>query len=250
MAEELIFGIHAVQAALERRPQNVSTVWMDEARQDRRLRELGRMAEAARVTTRKVPRRKLDEITQGERHQGVVARCQPLPIRGERDLEKYVQGLDETPFLLVLDGIQDPQNMGACLRSADGAGVHAVVVPRDKSSPVTATARRAASGAVESVPFFQVKNLARALEMLKESGIWLVGAADDADKDIYHADLTGPIALILGAEGSGLRRLTREACDFLVRLPMYGSVASLNVAVATGICLYEALRQRMASRQS
>lgn len=242
--EDLICGIHAVQAALASQPKRITLVWVDSERQDHRLRQLCREADAAGVTLRRVPRQKLDQLADGERHQGVVARCQPLPVRGERELAAYLDDLGHPPFLLILDGVQDPHNLGACLRSADGAGVDGVIVPVHQTSPVTATVRRTASGAVETVPLFQVKNLARALESLHARGIWIVGAAGEAETELYKADLTGPLALALGAEGGGLRRLTREHCDVLVRIPMGGSVSSLNVSVATGICLFEARRQR------
>jgi 23S rRNA (guanosine2251-2'-O)-methyltransferase len=244
LGEDIICGIHAVTSVLERRADQVTMLWLDEQRHDPRMSELLALARDHRVTLRRVPRKKLDDLSKGERHQGVVARCQSIPVRGEKELKAFVEALGETPLLLVLDGVQDPHNLGACLRSADAAGVQAVVVPRDHSAPVSATVRRSASGAVESVPLFQVKNLARALEIIKDAGVWLLGATGEAEQSLFELDMTGPIAFVMGAEGQGLRRLTKEKCDQLLRLPMAGSVSSLNVSVATGICLYEAVRQR------
>jgi 23S rRNA (guanosine2251-2'-O)-methyltransferase len=164
--------------------------------------------------------------------------------RSESDLEALIAGIDGAPFLLILDGVTDPHNLGACLRSADAAGAHAVIAPKDNAVGLTPVAVKVASGAAESVPFVQVTNLARTLDRIKERGIWLIGTADDADATLYETDLQGPLALVLGSEGKGMRRLTRERCDLLLRLPMLGRVESLNVSVTAGICLYEALRQR------
>jgi predicted rRNA methylase len=250
MDQDIVVGIHAVKALLEAHPERVTTLLVDEGRVDARLHEIIRIAEAARIAVRRMPRRKLDQLAAGERHQGVAVRCQPLPVRGEAELREHLDSLKNPPLILVLDSVQDPHNLGACLRTADAAGVDAVVVPINQTSPVTATVRRAASGAVESVPFFQVKNLARAMAMLQERGVWIVGAAGETEAELYATDLTGPLALVLGAEGSGLRRLTREHCDQLVRIPMLGSVESLNVSVATGVLVFEALRQRRATPKS
>jgi 23S rRNA (guanosine2251-2'-O)-methyltransferase len=177
-------------------------------------------------------------------HQGVIAFCQSTESYSEDDLQALLEGLDVPPFLLILDGVQDPHNLGACFRSADAAGVHAIIAPKDKSVGLTAVVSKVASGAAEAVPFVQVTNLARTLEILKEMGIWVYGAAGEAEQTLYQADLRGPIAIVLGSEGEGLRRLTRERCDVLLKIPMHGSVSSLNVSVATGIFLFEALRQR------
>lgn len=195
-----------------------------------------------------VPRQELDRLAgngpDGLRHQGVLARMQAPAPGNESDLLELLTGLETPPLLLVLDGVQDPRNLGACLRSADAAGVHAVVVPRDRAAELTAVARKTAAGAAESVPLFVVTNLARCLRELRSAGVWLVGLAGEAETDLYQARLTGPLAMVLGAEGSGLRRLTREHCDELLRIPMAGSVESLNVSAATAVCLFEALRQR------
>jgi 23S rRNA (guanosine2251-2'-O)-methyltransferase len=246
--EDHLCGVHSVRSALRAHPERMVTVWVAEERHDRVVGELLQALHDAGVSVRRVPRRRLDQLSGGVPHQGVVARCQAVPVRGERELAEFLLPLGGAAFLLVLDGVQDPHNLGACLRSADGAGAHAVVLPRDRSAPITGVVRRTACGAAESLPIFQVRNLARGLEALKQAGLWLVGAADDAQEAVFDVDLTGPLALVLGAEGSGLRRLTRESCDRLVRIPMLGSVESLNVSVATGVCLYEAMRQRSASR--
>lgn len=244
MDDELVFGLHAVLAALEAHPERVESVWLDAIRDDRRVRELAQAARQAGIKVHRVPRTKLDQIAAGERHQGAVARVHGSEIRRFDDLPSFLAGLGHDPFLLILDGVQDPHNLGACLRTAEGAGVDAVIVPRDQAVGLTPTVRRVASGAAETVPLFQVTNLARALSELKEAGVWLVGAAGEAEADLYGADLRGPLAVVLGGEERGLRRLTREHCDFLVRIPMSGAISSLNVSVAAGVCLYEAVRQR------
>ncbi len=244
MNDDFICGLHAVAAALEKHPERVEEVWISNERDDARLRGVMEAAQAARIKLHKSPRAALDRLADGVRHQGVVARLRAAPILKEHALEDFLTHLPPLPLLLVLDGVQDPHNLGACLRSADAAGVHAVIVPRDNSAPLSPVARRAASGAAESLPLFQVVNLARALRMLKEAGIWLVGASHSAETDIFHTDLQRPLALVLGGEGKGLRRLTLEECDMTARIPMAGSVDSLNVSVATGICLFETVRQR------
>lgn len=243
-AAGLVCGVHAVRALLASAPERVRMLWLDPQQRDTRVRVLRDTAAAARVPVRELPRAALDRMVAGARHQGVVARCQPLPLRGERELETFLAALTEPPLLLILDGVQDPHNLGACLRSADGAGVHAVIVPRDRACPVTDTVQRVASGALEHVPLFQVTNLARVLEMLKTHGVWIVGLADEAAADLYATELGAALALVLGAEGTGLRRLTREHCDLLVSIPMRGVVESLNVSVAAGVCLYEVARRR------
>lgn len=244
MQEEIIYGYHAVMAVVEHRPKSVAAVWLDEKREDKRSEILAQLLRAAGIRARRVPRAKLDQLAgRGTRHQGVVARIAHAALGGA-DLKGFLDHIESEPFLLVLDSVQDPHNLGACLRSADAAGTQAVILPKDKSAPLSAVTRRAASGAVEVLPIFQVSNLARTLTELKDRGIWILGAAGDAEADIYHTDFTGPLALVLGSEGKGLRRLTRSHCDGLVRIPIYGSVASLNVSVAAGICLFEARRQR------
>lgn len=248
MAEQWTPGIHAVNELLKRRPEDVQRLLLLEGRRDKRLAGIEQAASKAGIRIERVSKQELDQQCELP-HQGVLA-----SVRGqqqgldEQQLPALLDALDEPALLLVLDGITDPHNLGACLRSADAAGVHAVIIPRDKSAPVNATVRKVASGAAESIAVVSVTNLARCLEGLKERGIWLVGASDDATETLYQRDLGGPIALVMGAEGKGLRRLTRETCDFLVSIPMAGAVSSLNVSVATGVCLFEAVRQRQAGR--
>ncbi|MCK9531393.1 MAG: 23S rRNA (guanosine(2251)-2'-O)-methyltransferase RlmB [Gammaproteobacteria bacterium] len=244
--DALVYGLHAVESVL-RTPGRVREAWLDEGRRDQRLRGLAAQLQDAGVPHAWVRRERLDELACGERHQGAVARVRPAQSLNESHLEQLLVQLQEPAFLLVLDGVQDPHNLGACLRSADAAGVHAVIAPRDRACGLTATVRKVAVGAAETVPFVQVTNLARTLRMLRDNGVRIVGTAGETETSLFQADLTGPLALVLGAEEKGLRRLTREHCDQLVRIPMRGSVESLNVSVATGISLFEALRQRLPS---
>ena len=239
---ELIFGLHAVTAAL--RAGSLGQLWADRQRQDARLRRLLDEAAAAGVTVHEADKATLARLSHGARHQGVVA--EPLAASHAPRPRELDSLLDDTPepLLLVLDGVQDPHNLGACLRSADAAGVHAVIAPGDRAVGLTPTVRKVASGAAETVAFYPVTNLARQLRELQQRGIWIVGTADDTGDSLYDCDLRGPLALVMGAEERGLRRLTREYCDRLVRIPMAGSVSSLNVSVATGVVLFEAVRQR------
>ena len=239
-----VAGIHSVRAALKFGPEGVGEVWLERTRRDRRLAELADVARTGGVRLRRVDREELDRAAAGANHQGVLAWVRMPAARSEPDLEELLDGLSAPPFLLLLDEVQDPHNLGACLRTADAAGVHALIAPRDNAVGLTPVVCKVASGAAESLPYIQVTNLARTMDRLKDRGIWLIGAAGEAEGDLYDADLTGAIGLVLGSEGTGLRRLTRERCDRLVRLPMAGTVESLNVSVAAGICLYEALRQR------
>lgn len=247
MSDEVVGGWHAVLALLERAPERVLDVWIDRARKGERREQLLKAAKNAGIKVQEATSEALDARLGADRHQGVVARCRAAAERSEAELPEFLQGLKQAPFLLVLDGIQDPHNLGACLRSADAAGVHAVILPRDNAAPMTAVVRKVASGAAETVPIFRVTNLARVLDILKNAGVWLVGTTGDGEKRIYDVDLNGPMALILGAEEKGMRRLTRDKCDFLVRIPMAGAVESLNVSVAAGVCLFEAVRQRSKS---
>jgi 23S rRNA (guanosine2251-2'-O)-methyltransferase len=240
---ELIFGLHAVEAALKYQPQDIQEIWLDSHRHDTRIQTILGLAKKSDVRINKVSRDYLQEHFTDQRHQGVVASVIPGKAATETDLNQIL-AQQQQPFLLVLDGVQDPHNLGACLRSADAAGVHAVIVPRDRAVGLTATVRKVASGAAEHVPLIQVTNLARTLRDLKDQGVWLVGLAGEAAQDLYDCDLKGPVAVVLGAEAEGMRRLTKEHCDFLVRIPMAGIVSSLNVSVATGICLFEVVRQR------
>ena len=251
-----IYGIHAVDSLLRQNPGSVRRLLAQQGREDKRVGALLELARNQGVPVVREPRRALDELVKG-RHQGIVAETLAQAGPGaagqpnlwqEADLLRLVDEKVEPVLLLVLDGVTDPHNLGACLRSADAAGVDAVVVPRDKAADLTAVSRKVACGAAEVVPFVRVTNLARTLQALKERGVWLFGTAGEAETSLYDSDLCVAMALVMGAEGSGLRRLTREQCDFLVRLPMAGSVSSLNVSVATGICLFEARRQRLAGR--
>jgi len=245
MQDRLVVGVHAVLAVLRRSPTQIEGVWLRSGREDARLAEIEREARAAMVPVYRVERDVLEQMAAGARHQGVVAQLRAPEPRVDQDFDDFVEALRPQALLLVLDGVQDPHNLGACLRSAEAAGVHGVLVPRDNAAPLSAVARKAASGAAEAVPLFRVPNLARALRTLKSKNVWLIGATHDADQTIFSTDLTGPTALVLGGEGKGLRRLTREHCDLLVRIPMAGDVASLNVSVAAGVCLFEAVRQRL-----
>lgn len=249
---QYIYGIHAVDSLLRKNPKSVQRLWVQQGREDKRIASLLELAQNQGVPVAREPRQDLDEMVKG-RHQGVVAETLDDPVHGEvlqsnlwqeADLLRMVDEKDGPVLILVLDGVTDPHNLGACIRSADAAGVDAVVVPKDKSADLTPIARKVACGAAEVMPFARVTNIARTLEALKERNVWVFGAAGEAEKAIYDNDLTGSMALVMGAEGAGLRRLTREHCDFLVKLPMSGSVSSLNVSVATGVCLFEVVRQR------
>ncbi|GAB3464554.1 23S rRNA (guanosine(2251)-2'-O)-methyltransferase RlmB [Azotobacter salinestris] len=240
---ERIYGVHAVEALLRHHPRRVKQLWLAEGRQDPRIQGLLELARQARVPVGQRERRELDEWAEGV-HQGVVAEVSPSQVWGEAMLDELLDRCEGPPLLLVLDGVTDPHNLGACLRTADAAGVQAVIVPKDKSATLNATVRKVACGAAEVVPLVAVTNLARTLEKLRQRGLWTVGTAGEVEQELYGLDLRGPTVLIMGAEGKGMRRLTREHCDYLVRLPMAGSVSSLNVSVATGVCLFEVVRQR------
>ncbi len=243
MSNELIYGIHAVSALLERQPERFLEAWVLKGRDDERLLPLLNQLQQCGVSIQLVTRKTLDDKAEGAIHQGIIARIREGKKYDEQDLWALLEGIEQ-PFLLILDGVTDPHNLGACLRNADAAGVHALIVPRDKSVSLNGTARKVACGAAETVPFIQVTNLARTLRELQERGVWVVGTAGEADHDLYQSKLTGPLALVMGAEGSGMRRLTRENCDELISMPTAGGVSSLNVSVATGVCLFEAVRQR------
>jgi 23S rRNA (guanosine2251-2'-O)-methyltransferase len=240
----LVYGMHAVNAALERAPERVLELWVAQLRDDARARQLKDRADRAGVHVHPGTAESLGKLVGDVVHQGVVAAMRPLKPWDEHDLIRCLSALTVDPLLLILDGVTDPHNLGACLRTADAAGVHAVVIPKDRAASVDGVARKVAAGAAEFVPVATVTNLARTLDVLKERGIWVVGTDGEAEKPLYAADLKRPLALVLGAEGSGMRRLTRDTCDFLVRIPMAGHVQSLNVSVAAGIALFEVLRQR------
>jgi 23S rRNA (guanosine2251-2'-O)-methyltransferase len=245
---ELIYGLHTVQALLEGHPERVLELHVLQGRDDERLNVITAMARQHGISTQVRDRSQLDQLVDGGKHQGVAARVRELVPGSDNDLWTLLDGLKEPPFLLILDNITDPHNLGACLRTADGAGVHAVIAPRDKAAGLTPVARKVASGAAEVLPFIQVTNLARVLKELRERGIWLVGTdLDDTAQPVYACNLKGPLGIVMGAEGTGMRRLTREHCDSLAYIPMAGSVDSLNVAVATGVTLFEARRQRTLS---
>ncbi|MEZ5448080.1 MAG: 23S rRNA (guanosine(2251)-2'-O)-methyltransferase RlmB [Thiolinea sp.] len=246
MSKSIIYGIHAVESALRNDPQHLGQIWIDKQARRDRLRKLQALIEECGLDSRPCDGDQLNRQAGTHRHQGIVAEYQAAKTWSENDLYDLLDQLKEAPFLLVLDGVTDPHNLGACLRTCDGAGVHAVIAPRDNAAGMTPTARKVASGAAETVPFITVTNLARTLDQLKARGIWLTGTSDQADTELYQSNLTGPMALVMGAEGKGIRRLTEERCDFLVSIPMAGQVSSLNVSVATGVCLYEAVRQRRA----
>jgi 23S rRNA (guanosine2251-2'-O)-methyltransferase len=242
MSAKLLFGFHAVGVRLKTAAASVSEVHVDVSRRDQRMRQLVERAQAAGVRVTDSDDARLTQLAGTPRHQGVVARVTPLPQT--HSLDDLLDAVEGPPLLLVLDGVTDPHNLGACLRVADGAGVHAVVAPKDHAVGLNATVAKVASGAAETVPYLMVTNLARTLNELKERDILVVGTSDDAPITLYEAELKGAVALVLGAEGKGLRQLTRKTCDLLVRIPMLGAVESLNVSVAAGVCLYEARRQR------
>jgi 23S rRNA (guanosine2251-2'-O)-methyltransferase len=244
MKQPVTYGIHAVRVLLLRSPQRVRRLLLLSGREDGRLAELRALAERARVPISEADEPSLAELADGGRHQGAVAEIAPLSGDPETRLEEALEAAVGPPLLLVLDGVQDPHNLGACLRSADAAGVSAVIAPRDRAAGVTPVARKVAAGAAETVPFIAVVNLARSLRQLKERGIRVIGTDGSAPTSVFDADFTAPTAIVLGSEGEGLRRLTRECCDQLVAIPMAGAVESLNVSVATGVLLYEAVRQR------
>jgi 23S rRNA (guanosine2251-2'-O)-methyltransferase len=245
VAPVTVFGLHAVRALLERAPQRVLQLWLDARRDDARVREIQQLAQTAGVKLARVDARQLAGRVGEVAHQGVVAEVQPLAGWDEDDLLTALQG-SKKPLVLVLDGVQDPHNLGACLRSADACGAVSVVVPRDRAAGMNATVRKVAAGAAETTPLTTVTNLARALKLIKEAGLWVVGADMAGEKLAWEADLAGALALVMGGEGDGLRELTRRNCDQLVRLPQVGAVESLNVSVASGMLLYESLRQRQA----
>jgi 23S rRNA (guanosine2251-2'-O)-methyltransferase len=240
--KSVLFGFHAVTVRLKTHPASVAEVHFDPSRRDQRMRAFVERAKEAGAKLVETSDERLSQLAGSPRHQGVVARVQALAQ--PHSLDDVLDAVEGPPLVLVLDGVTDPHNLGACLRVADGAGAHAVVAPKDHAVGVNATVAKVASGAAETVPYFMVTNLARTLNELKERNIRVIGTSDQAEKSLYEVDLKGPVAIVLGAEGAGMRQLTTRTCDELVRLPMKGAVESLNVSVASGICLYEALRQR------
>jgi len=238
----VLFGFHAITVRLKTAPQSIIELHIEPSRRDARMRTFAERAREAGIKVVESDGERLDKMAGSPRHQGVVARVEAVKM--PHSLDEVVENIEGPPLLLVLDGVTDPHNLGACLRVADGSGTHAVVAPKDHAVGINATVAKVASGAAETVPYIMVTNLARTLAELKEHDIRIIGTSDDAEHTLYDLDLTGPVAFVLGAEGDGMRQLTRKTCDQLVRIPMAGAVESLNVSVASAVCLYEALRQR------
>ena len=243
-SDNLLIGIHAVSSAVKSASDDIEWLRIDSNSKNKRLHELEAQASGAGVDIIKASVKELDRLSGQQRHQGVVASFKGSNVAPEGQLDSFLDSIEGMPLILVLDGVQDPHNLGACLRTADAAGVQLVVICKDRSAGITPVVRRAASGAAETLPVIQATNLARVLRTLKKRGIWLAGTSDEANDSLYETDLTGPLALVMGSEGSGMRRLTGELCDYLIGIPMAGQVESLNVSVATGVCLYEINRQR------
>ena len=239
-----LFGLHSVQAALDYSPKNIQQAWVDTARQDKRLTKAIEDLLDLGIQPEKVDRKRLDRLSDSNNHQGIVIEVDMPGELSESDLKSAVDNLTETALFLVLDNVQDPHNLGACLRTADATGVHGVIITKDNATGITPTVCKVASGAAETVPVYQVTNLARTLRWLKDQGLWIAGADGETNQTLYTTDFTGPMAIVVGAEGKGLRRLTKEQCDLLVSIPMLGRVESLNLSVATGVLLFEAVRQR------
>ncbi len=246
---KVLFGFHAVGVRLKTAPQSIVEIYYEASRRDARMRQFLDRARSAGAKLVEADGERLAKLAGSHGHQGVAARVEAT--KQVTSLDELLENLEESgvrnPLLLVLDGVTDPHNLGACLRVADGAGAHAVIAPKDHAAGINATVAKVASGAAETVPYFMVTNLARTLNELKERNIWIIGTSGDAEKNIYQMDLKGPVALVLGAEGDGMRQLTRKTCDELVSIPMQGAVESLNVSVASGVCLFEAVRQRIAA---
>lgn len=242
---KVLYGFHAITARLRHDAGSVEEVYYDASRRDRRMQDFIKLAQEVGVRLISADGARLQGLCGTDRHQGLVARAADVPLA--QNLVELLDGIESPPLILVLDGVTDPHNLGACLRVADAAGAHAVVAPRDRAVGLNATAAKVASGAAETVPYIMVTNLARTLRELKDAGVWVVGTAGDAPTSLYDGRLEGPLALVMGAEGEGMRRLTRETCDVVLRIPLQGSVESVNVSVASGICLFEAVRQRLSS---
>ncbi len=245
MAEsDLVYGIHAAEHALRQASDRILEIWVQQDSKNPALQTIFNQAKQNGLSVQLVPRKTLDNMSQGERHQGVVMRQRPARNLTEADLKLLIDDAQKPVLFLILDGVQDPHNLGACMRTADAAGADAVIIPASRGVGITPVVRKVASGACDSIPLIMVSNLARTLKQIQDDGVWLIGTSDQADKSIYEHDLKGHIGIVMGAEGDGIRRLTRESCDFLARIPMAGAVESLNVSVASGVCLYEAVRQR------
>lgn len=245
MKSSKLFGLHSVQAALDYSPKKIHKAWVDSGRQDKRLTQVVEDLLVLGIDPEKVDKKRLDRLADNNNHQGIVIEVEMPGELSESDLKTAVESLSETALFLVLDNVQDPHNLGACLRTADATGVHGVIITKDNATGITPTVCKVASGAAETVPVYQVTNLSRTLRWLKGEGLWIMGAAGETAQTAYKTDFTVPMALVVGAEGKGLRRLTKEQCDVLVSVPMLGQVDSLNLSVATGVLLYEAVRQRL-----
>lgn len=246
--EQTLVGFHAVSSALKAAPENIQWLRVDDKSHNKRLKELQTEAARAGIKVINASHAELDRLAGQERHQGVVAGFSGKNVVDEGQIGALLEDISGDPLILVLDGVQDPHNLGACLRTAEAAGVHFVIICKDRATGITPVVRRAASGAAETLPIVQVTNLASTLRDLKQRGVWLAGATDTATQSMYETDLTGPLALVMGGEGSGMRRLTGDLCDYLISIPMAGIVESLNVSVATGVCLYEINRQKTAKQ--
>jgi 23S rRNA (guanosine2251-2'-O)-methyltransferase len=244
MSTELLIGIHSIEAALNYDAGNIVEIYVEAGQQNPRVRELAERARDMGIKPHARDKADLDRMTGGGRHQGIAAMYKTPPARSESELPGLIESASQDALFLILDGVTDPHNLGACLRSAEAAGVTAVIVPKDKAVGITPTVRRASAGAADRVPFLAATNLARSLKVLKDAGVWLTGLAGDGKQSLYASDFKGPVGIVIGSEGEGMRRLTREACDFVAHIPMRGSVESLNVSVATGVVLFEVLRQR------
>jgi 23S rRNA (guanosine2251-2'-O)-methyltransferase len=245
MREDLIYGIHAIQHLLNSKPEQFLELHIQDTHDNKSLLSLASLAKTLGVNVSGVSKKQLDQWLPERNHQGVAAKVRLQPLLTEDDFSTLIDACDKPPLFLILDGVQDPHNLGACLRTADAVGVTAVIIPKDRSASLTPVVRKVASGAAETVPVVQVTNLVRAIEMLKKLGVWIMGTSMQTSQSLYQVDLKGSVAIVLGAEGTGLRRLTEEHCDILMQIPMIGVVESLNVSVAAGVCLYEATRQRL-----
>lgn len=250
MKQEYLFGINTIAATLKHNPHRIKKLFISQKRSDQRIQTLIDSAKQQGIAVETITEDKLQQWLGSAVHQGIVAQVKPLTAKTETELKDFLPSLPENAFILILDGVQDPHNLGACLRSADAAGVDCVIVPKDRAASLTPLAQKTASGAAETIPFFQITNLARTIKLLQQKGIWIYGLSDKANKSLYEADLKGAIALVLGAEGKGMRHLTQDICDDIYYLPMAGSVSSLNVSVAAGVAMFEVVRQRIVGKDN